>query len=154
MREKSRQNSRSREKQFSRYNFQFSKFHHDFHRSFFENAAFNTHSKAGFHPPHLSPQLYRFNYLKFMLFLSFKHGIFHIISVCENHKIPIQLCQLLSLSLPHTLCSVKYAWEKFLTTTCHHPSQRSRSGGTRRRFSFLPWHQKALKAMRLLYDRT
>lgn len=82
-------------------NFKFSKFHHAeqiFHSALLfskkkevENSfqyEFRFAFTFSIHYCRLSSP-YRFNYLEFMLFRSFKHGIFHIISVCENHKIPI-----------------------------------------------------------------
>lgn len=71
-------------------------------------------------PPPL--HLHRFNYSEFMLFRSFKHGIYHIISVCENHKIPIQLFLLrFKICMGKFLDYIVLAIHSTLSTTSRHP---------------------------------
>lgn len=58
----------------------------------------------------LSLHFHRFDYLEFMLFRSFKHGIFHI--GLENHKIPIQLSLIRSKDIHEATEEEESLWLK------------------------------------------
>lgn len=132
-------------------NFNFPKFHHakvfSISITFLSKNKIRRKQLSSIHIPMPSPFIFIFSpsslstphfidsiIWNLCFFFSFKHGIFHIISVCENHKIPIQLF----------LLPTKYAWEKFLRY--YLPSIWCRAlGGVGR--DFLPRHQKANKLL-------